>query len=96
MPTSDTHQPEGHPQGHHHEEITIIVNGEQKIESRSELTFVEVLDLAFPPPRPAPEKDYSITFKGAASIPHDGSLNLRAKVEIRGGTRFDVTPTIKS
>ena len=96
MSITEKHHPEGNPHEHHHKEITIIVNGEQKIESRPVLTFVEVLNLAFPPPRPAPEKDYSITFKDAASIPHDGSLNLQAKVEIKDGTKFDVTPTNKS
>jgi hypothetical protein len=79
-----------------HKKYTIIVNGEQKTESKHVLTFVEVLDLAFPPPRTIPDKDYSITFKHAKSEPHNGHLHLGGTVEIKDGTSFDVTPTNKS
>jgi hypothetical protein len=77
-------------------EYTIIVNGEQKTEPKEVLTFVDVLDLAFPPPRPIPNKDFSITYKNAKSIPHHGQLHPGGKVEIKNGTIFDVTPTNKS
>jgi hypothetical protein len=59
-------------------EYTIIVNGEQKTEPKEVLTFVDVLDLAFPPPRPIPNKDFSITYKNAKSIPHHGQLQGRS------------------
>lgn len=78
------------------QEYNIIVNGEPKNESKKELNFAEILNIAFPPPRTIPEKDYSITFKGAASEPHQGQLYLGGKVEIMDGTSFDVTPTNKS
>jgi hypothetical protein len=76
--------------------FTIVVNGEQVTESKRELTFVQVLDLAFPPPRQIPDKEYSITFKHAESKPHNGQLHPGGKVEIKDGTSFDVTPTNKS
>lgn len=75
---------------------TIVVNGEEAKESKQTLTFVEVLNIAFPAPRPAPDKDYSITFKNAESSPHNGQLHLGGTVEIKDGTSFDVTPTNKS
>jgi len=75
---------------------TIIVNGEQVKEPKQTLTFVEVLDIAFPPPRPIPNDDYSITFKNAKSTPHNGQLHPGGTVEIKDGTKFDVTPTNKS
>jgi hypothetical protein len=78
-----------------HKKYTIIVNGEQKTETKEVLTFVEVLNLAFPPPRTIPDKDYSITFKDAKK-PHSGQMHLGSTVEIKDGTRFDVTPTNKS
>lgn len=83
-------------ENHEHKHFTIIVNGEQKTESKQKLTFVEVLDLAFPAPRPIPDKDYSITFKNAESKPHNGQLHVGGTVEIKNGTSFDVTPTNKS
>lgn len=79
-----------------HKKYTIIVNGEQKTESKSVLTFVEILDLAFPSPRTIPDKDYSISFKNAKSTPHHGQLHVGGSVEIKDGTIFDVTPTNKS
>ena len=77
-------------------EFSIIVNGEQKTETKQTVNFEEVLSLAFPPPRSIPSKDYSITFKNAASMPQNGQLDLGNKVEIKNGTIFDVTPTNKS
>jgi hypothetical protein len=79
-----------------HKHYKIIVNGEEKTESKHVLTFKEVLDLAFPPPRTIPEKDYSITFKNAESKPHNGQLHVGGTVEVKNGTSFDVTPTSKS
>jgi hypothetical protein len=75
---------------------TIIVNLEEKKETRETLTFVNVLDIAFPPPRTIPDKDYSITFKHAKSEPHHGQLRIGGTVEIKNGTQFDVTPTNQS
>ena len=74
----------------------IVVNGEEEIVSKERLTFAEVLDLAFPPPRTTPDKDYSITYKHAKSVPHHGQLHLGGVVEVKNGTSFDVTPTTKS
>ncbi len=71
---------------HHEKHFTIIVNGEQKSESKQTLTFVQVLDLAFPRPRPIKDKDYSITFKNAESKPHHGRspVCLRSRVAEQG------------
>ena len=79
-----------------HKEYRIIVNGEEHKESKEVLTFVDILNIAFPPPRTTPDKDYSISFKHAKSKPHDGQLHLGGTVEIKDGTSFDVTPTTKS
>ncbi|HTY11498.1 MAG TPA: multiubiquitin domain-containing protein [Bacteroidota bacterium] len=95
--SEQTNQPENNMEDQKkHKEYVIVVNGEQKTVSKQELTFVEVLNEAFPPPRQIPDKDYSITFKDAASEPHQGQLHLGGKVEVKDGTRFDVTPTNKS
>ena len=75
---------------------TIIVNLEEKKVTEETLTFVEVLDIAFPPPRTIPNNEYSITFKNAKSHPHSGQLPIGGTVEIKNGTQFDATPTAKS
>jgi Multiubiquitin len=77
-------------------EFTLIVNGEEVKEPNQVLTFVEVLNLAFPSPRPVPDSDYSITFKNASSTPRNGQLNPGGSVEVKNGTHFDVTPTNRS
>jgi hypothetical protein len=74
----------------------IVINGEEKIVHKAEQRFHHILDLAFPPPRPAPDKDYKITYKHAASVPHHGSLHPGEAVEVKNGTNFDVSPTNKS
>lgn len=79
-----------------HTKYTIIVNGQEMKDVKQTLTFVDVLNLAFPAPRPIPDSDYSITFKNAASSPRKGQLNVGGTVEVRNGTMFDVTPTNKS
>lgn len=75
---------------------TIIVNLGEKKETQETLTFVNVLDIAFPPPRTIPDTEYSITFKNAKSDPRSGQLHIGGVVEIKNGTQFDVTPTNKS
>jgi hypothetical protein len=79
-----------------HTKYTIIVNGQEVKDAERTLTFVDILDLAFPTPRPVPDTDYSVTFKNAASSPRSGQLNPDGSVEVRNGTMFDVTPTNKS
>jgi len=76
--------------------FTIIVNGEEVKDVKQVLTFVDVLDIAFPKPRPVPDSDYSITFKNAESSPRNGQLNPGGTIEVKNGTHFDVTPTNKS
>lgn len=80
----------------HTKQFTIIVNGEAKKEIKQVLTFVDILDLAFPAPRSIPDKEFSITFKNAESQPRNGQLHPGDTVEIKNGTSFDVTPTNKS
>jgi hypothetical protein len=81
---------------HSAKEWKIVVNGQQKTVIKRRLTFGEVLEIAFPKPRPAPDKEYKITYKHAASNPHVGSLHPGEVVKIKNGTDFDVKDTTKS
>jgi hypothetical protein len=74
----------------------IIVNAEQKEVHKKELTYLEVVALAFPNPAVGNGTVYTVTYKKAAGHPHQGSLVPGGTVEVKDGTIFHVTPTNKS
>ena len=78
-----------------HHEYRIVVNAREKIVKSDELTFAEVVHIAFPEP-PKPDTVFTVTYRHAPRKPHDGSLTKGEKVEIEDGTIFDVTRTDKS
>jgi hypothetical protein len=77
--------------------ITIVVNGEPKsVDKKDELTFDEVVDLAFTP-RPVGEQIvYEITYwRGHGNKP-EGHLVEGGSVRSKDGMVFNVTYTDKS
>jgi Multiubiquitin len=80
----------------HPRETEIIVNGRRRIIPGDEVCFEEVVELAFPGLHTDPNVIYSVTYRHAASHPSAGELGPGGKVEIRHGTIFNVTRTIKS
>jgi hypothetical protein len=78
-----------------HEEI-IIVNAQPKTVSSREVSYTEVVNLAFPTP-PAPGIIYTVTYENAVKPNHEGSLVEGQSVTVKEkGTIFDVSPTNKS
>lgn len=81
---------------HHHTEFEIFVNGRRREVSDRELTYDEVLRLAFGDNIPTgPNIVITVTYRKAE---HDkrGSLIPGESVEIKNGTVFDVRTTDKS
>jgi hypothetical protein len=74
----------------------IIVNLERKEERKKQLTFWDVVALAFPNPPIGPNMVYTVTYRKAAGPMHQGSLVDGGTVEIKDGTIFSVTQTDKS
>ena len=77
-------------------EITIIVNAQQKTVPSRDVSYSEVVALAFPT-QPAPDIIYTVTYENAVKPNHEGSLVEGGSVTVKEkGTIFDVTPTNKS
>ena len=74
----------------------IIVNSRPKTVTHREVTFKQVVQLAFPGEHAA-NVVFSMTYRHAASKPHAGELGAGGVVEAkRKGTIFNVTRTVQS
>jgi len=74
----------------------IIVNSRPHVVPTELVTFEQVVQLAFPGDQPKPNIEFSMTYRHAASKPHAGELGAKGTVEVKKGTVFNVTKTIKS
>jgi hypothetical protein len=72
----------------HSGEINIIVNGRPKKVAWSEITFEQVVALAFDPVPPG--AFFTVTWSHGNQ---EGSLTAGKSVTIQNGTKFDVTET---
>jgi hypothetical protein len=76
--------------GHEH---TVIVNGRPKKVVQDSLSYEDVVRLAFDNPPAGENVLITVNWRHG----HDsGSLTPGQSVEVRGGMKFDVTPTDKS
>jgi len=82
-------------EGHHHHDFEIVVNGRPKTVSTDDLTFDQVVKLAFDPVPSGPDVLITVTYRHAAGDKH-GTLAEGESVEIKDGTVFHVTATNKS
>ena len=76
-------------------QYTIIVNTRPKKVDDRELTFAEVVALAFPGATD-PDVTFTVTYHRAAGPQHEGNLSEGGTVTIKDGTIFDVTRTRRS
>lgn len=73
----------------------IIVNARHKTVTDSTVTYEQVVELAFPGNHDA-NVEFSVTYTHAASPPPAGELGCGGSVEVKNGTRFNVTRTVQS
>ena len=78
------------------DKITIIVNGRQKVVASDEVSYDDVLSLAYDPVPSGPDILFTVTFRNGAGRPPTGTLTSGRKVKIKDGTTFNVTVTDKS
>ena len=84
------------------DQITVIVNGREKVVSSSELsadgelTVDQVVRLAFDPPPSGPDIVFTVSFFNGAGRPPEGRLVAGQSVKIHDGTVFNVSFTDKS
>jgi len=85
------------PQDHDSHTVTIIINGRSKdVPKNAELTFDELVHLAFPNPQTGDGVQYTIQYSRGHGDKPSGVLVEGQSVKVRGGMEFDVTPTNRS
>jgi hypothetical protein len=82
--------------GRHDHEYTIIVNGREKTVDDRDLTFDELVDLAFEDPPTGEFICFTITFRRGQGNKPEGTLLEGETVKIKDGMIFNVTATDKS
>ena len=96
------HKPEhGHGDGghghHHDKKIAITVNGREKRVEHDELTFEQLVTLAFGDNPPTGQDiSFTITYRRGGGRDPEGTLVEGRSVKVRKGTTFNVTATDKS
>ena len=74
----------------------ITVNGRQREVEPDELSFDELVDLAFEDPARAPQIVFTITFREAGGRISAGELDEGERLKVRNGTVINVTRTDQS
>ncbi len=81
----------------HNKEYEIIVNGRQRQVTVRELSFAEVLALAFDPVPEGPNWVFTVTYRHGHGEKPEGSMTAGgAPVKVKDGMVFNVTATDKS
>jgi Multiubiquitin len=93
--TETAHQTQGH--GHEGEKnFTIIVNGRQKTITNKELSFDQVVALAFDPVPSGPNMLITVAYRRGEGNKPEGTLTQGETVKVKDGMNFDVTATDQS
>ena len=79
-----------------HRHTDIIVNSRPREVDGHVANFEQVVQLAFPGAVADQNTIYSMTYRHAASQPHAGELGAGGKVDVKNGTIFNVTRTVRS
>lgn len=77
----------------HDKDITIIVNGREKVVTKKELSFEEIVALAFD--NSDPNTIFTVTYKKGVGN-KEGSLAAGDIIKVKEGMIFNVTSTGKS
>ena len=82
--------------------ITIFVNGREKVVSSNELSsdgelsFDQVVRLAYYPLPSGPDIMFTMSYRNGAGRPPEGRLSAGQSVKVQEGTVFNVTYTNRS
>ncbi|MGB7220080.1 MAG: multiubiquitin domain-containing protein [Vicinamibacterales bacterium] len=93
MNSAQEHPGEGHG---HDKEFTIIVNGRQKMVTAKEMSFADIVALAFDNPPTGPNIVFTVTYRKGEGDKPEGTLVPGGTVKIKDGMVFNVTATDKS
>lgn len=77
-----------------HDKFVIIVNAQKKPWNKEQITYEEVVDLAFPN-HPATEM-FTVQYSHGPHDHRQGTLAQGQSVEVKNEMIFNVTPTVQS
>ena len=77
-------------------DVTIIVNGTQKTVQKDDISFDEIVRLAFENPPYGENTLFTITYRRGQGNKPEGILAQGESVKVKDGMIFDVTATDKS
>lgn len=80
----------------HHHDIEIVVNGRTKTVTKKDLTFDEVVHLAFDPAPTGPNVLFTITYRRGEGNKPEGTLVQGETLKVKEGMIIHVTATDKS
>lgn len=86
----------GGQRGQQEKETTIIVNGRERTVTGKEVTFDQLVALAFDTPPTGENIVFTITFRRGHGDKPEGSVLEGESVKVKKGMIFNVTPTDKS
>lgn len=96
MNQNEQHQNGGHNSQAGKKEITIVVNGSPEEVKKEEMTYEEIVTLAFPDFPQHPERNYSVKYTRGHGHKPEGILSPSGKVKVKDGMEFTVNPTGQS
>lgn len=76
--------------------ITIFINGSAEEVEKEEMTYEEIVTLAFPDFPQHRERNYSVKYTRGHGDKPEGILSPGGKVKVKDGMEFTVTPTGQS
>lgn len=76
--------------------VTIVVNGREKIVTQHELSYIDVIRLAFDNPPVNKNIVYTVTYKRGPDDRREGTMVEGDTVKVKPGMIFNVTRTDKS
>ena len=74
----------------------IIIDGTPHVVQTDEMSFDQVVDLAYPDGGRGPLITYTVTYYDGGGRPDEGALAEGEKVKVKDGTAFNVTRTDRS
>lgn len=83
-------------QQEHTRQVTIIVNGRPRQVDKTELSFEDIVRLAFPNPHFGPDYEYTVTYSKGHDPKKEGTLTAGQTIKVKDGMVFNVTETNKS
>lgn len=77
-------------------EISIFVNGSAEQVEKEEMTYEQIVTLAFPDFPQHPERNYSVKYVRGHGNKPEGILSPGSKIKVKDEMEFTVTPTGQS